>query len=189
MSHRLSIISSISRADCRRLPAMRSQPRRIHQLRTCRSIEWVYNRDDDLSATPSQDRIILREGENISIFPDDPRSIPDSDGSLPMMSYWYGKVTKISLKPQGQSHDVWLEIQWFYRKVDLEDLGVDLAQSMGDHELVLSDHKSFVDMTCMEDHAVIHSYDEGDLSQCQIPSNTLYHRWNVNITFIWSKQK
>ncbi|KAG1829045.1 hypothetical protein DFJ58DRAFT_848843 [Suillus subalutaceus] len=67
------------------------------------------------------------------------------------MSYWYRKVMKIYL-----NHDVWLEIQWFYRKVDLEDVGVNLAQSMGDYELVLSDHKSFVDMTCME--AMILSY-------------------------------
>ncbi|KAG2029903.1 hypothetical protein BDR03DRAFT_1096177 [Suillus americanus] len=35
----------------------------------------------------------------------------------------------------------------------------------------------------MSDHALILSYDEGDLSQLQIPPETLYHRWNINITF------
>ncbi|KAG2029902.1 hypothetical protein BDR03DRAFT_1017757 [Suillus americanus] len=46
------------------------------------------------------------------------------------MSYWYGKVTKICLKSQAQTHDVWLEIQWFYRKVDLEDVGVMCGPSL-----------------------------------------------------------
>lgn len=77
-----------------------------------------------------------------------------------------------------------------------------LAESMGEYELVLSDHTSFVDMSCMEgeclsiyhqlydtflmisDHAVIISYDEGDLKQCQLPPKTLYHRWNIEITFV-----
>ncbi|KAG2745199.1 hypothetical protein P692DRAFT_20849949 [Suillus brevipes Sb2] len=99
------------------------------------------------------------------------------------MSYWYGKVAQIYLKQRTGTHDVWLEIQWYYRRVDLEDVGVDLATSMGDYELVLSNHKSFVDMTCVEDHAIILKYDEGDLKQHQMPSNTPYHRWNIKITF------
>jgi hypothetical protein len=78
--------------------------------------------------------------------------------------------------------DVWLEIQWYYRRVDLEDVGVEwvlyllfwslmsiykcagrsLATSMGDYELVLSNHKSFVDITCVE-------------GVFPIPGDLLYH--------------
>ncbi|KAG1829887.1 hypothetical protein DFJ58DRAFT_875000 [Suillus subalutaceus] len=188
MSHRLSITSSASHVDGRNLPPMKGNTPNMRRLRTCRSIEWVYNKDDESCSTPKLGRIILRVGETITIFPDDSRAVAEKDGSLPIMSYWYGKITKICLKPQGQTHDVWLEIQWFYRKVDLEDVGVNLAQSMGDYELVLSDHKSFVDITCVEDHAMILSYNEGDLSQLEIPPETLYHRWNINITFVKSRK-
>ncbi|KAG1837842.1 hypothetical protein DFJ58DRAFT_846298 [Suillus subalutaceus] len=174
---RLSIVSSASRADRRRLPPMnRSQPN-IRRLRT-----WVYNKEDNSCSTTELGRLILRVGETIAIFPDDPRAVPKDDGSLPIMSYWYGKVAKIYLKAQGETHVVWLEIQWYYRRLDLEDRS--LAESMGEYELVLSDHTSFVDMSCMEDHAVIISYDEGDLKQCQLPPKTLYHRWNIEITFV-----
>ncbi|KAG2737385.1 hypothetical protein P692DRAFT_20761930 [Suillus brevipes Sb2] len=100
------------------------------------------------------------------------------DGCLPTMSYWYGKVLGIYLKMAKQTQDVWLDIQWYYRRVDLEDEDVDLAACVGEYELVLSDHKSAVDMHCVEAHAKIVRYDEGDLSQPQIPTATLYHRWN-----------
>jgi len=33
------------------------------------------------------------------------------------------------------------------------------------------------------DHAIIMKYDEGDLEQVQIPPETLYHRWNAELTF------
>ncbi|KAG1720424.1 uncharacterized protein EDB91DRAFT_1088861 [Suillus paluster] len=98
------------------------------------------------------------------------------------MSYWYGKVAKIYLKEQGDTH-------WYYRRMDLEDNGVDLAQYMGEYELVLSDHISLVDMTCVEDHALIVSYDEGNISQRQLPPETPYHRWNVEIKFVKSRTK
>ncbi|KAG2335435.1 hypothetical protein BDR05DRAFT_1006815 [Suillus weaverae] len=103
------------------------------------------------------------------------------------MSYWYGKVAKIYLRPRGETHDVWLDIQWYYRRVDLEDAEVDLAESIGEYELVLSDHNSLVDMMCIEvmsDHATIINYDEGDLAQHRIPPETLYHRWNITIKFV-----
>ncbi|KAG2352436.1 hypothetical protein BDR07DRAFT_1498307 [Suillus spraguei] len=99
------------------------------------------------------------------------------------MSYWYGKVSKIYLRPQRETHDVWLDIQWYYRRVNLEDLMVDLAESIGEYELVLSDHTSLVDMMCVEDHATIINYDEGDLAQHPVPPETLYHRWDVMIKF------
>ncbi|KAG1760491.1 hypothetical protein EV702DRAFT_1053450 [Suillus placidus] len=105
------------------------------------------------------------------------------------MSYWYGKVTKIYLNKQGDTYDVWLDVQWYYRRMDLEDNGVDLAQYMGEYELVLSDHTSLVDMTCVEDHALIVSYDEGNISQSRLPPETLYHRWNVEITFVKKRTK
>ncbi|KAG0692967.1 hypothetical protein DFH29DRAFT_881866 [Suillus ampliporus] len=98
------------------------------------------------------------------------------------MSYWYGKVAKIYLKEQGDTH-------WYYRRMDLEDNGVDLAQYMGKYELVLSDHISLVDMTCVEDHALIVSYDEGNMSQHQLPPETPYHCWNVEIKFVKSRTK
>jgi hypothetical protein len=163
------------------------------------------------------------------------------------MSYWYGKVMEIywttakTNKTQvtetiiplpirydyscGIRQDVWLDIQWYYRRVDLEDKDVEydfpswcfaepltvsslssLAACVGDYELVLSDHKSVVDMHCVEGvlsiisacpdhpsdmnmflctaaHANIVRYDEGDLSQPQIPPATLYHRWNISMQF------
>jgi hypothetical protein len=89
----------------------------------------------------------LQDGDilhfSVAIFPDDPRAISQADGSLPVMSYWYGKVAQIYLKQRTGTHvslfkdlrviihscclmkDVWLEIQWYYRRVDLEDVGVE----------------------------------------------------------------
>ncbi|KAG2083493.1 hypothetical protein BD769DRAFT_1398019 [Suillus cothurnatus] len=123
----------------------------------------------------------------VSIYPLDERAVQLQDGSLPVMSYWYGKVLEIYLNPGGQ--DVWLDIKWYYRKVDLEDEGVDLAASVGEHELVLSDHTSVVDMCCVEDHATILAYDEGDLAQPQIPIGTLYNRWTIDIKFSSNRQE
>lgn len=77
---------------------------------------------------------------------------------------------------------------------------------MGEYELVLSGHKSVVDMSCVEgeffdiparlndfididiggpfaDHANILQYDEGDISQPQISVGTLYTRWTIDIQF------
>ena len=158
------------------------------------------------------------------------------------MSYWYGKVLGIYLKTAkktqvtetiilvpiqydyscGVRKDVWLDIQWYYRRVDLEDQDVEyvcplrsfaeilkvssssLAACVGEYELLLSDHKSVVDMHCVEGvlsmisagpdhpsnmylctaaHAKIVRYDEGDLSQPQIQTATLFHRWNISMQF------
>ncbi|KAG2354874.1 hypothetical protein BDR07DRAFT_1381928 [Suillus spraguei] len=163
---------------------MRScQPKTIRQLRT-----WVYNTEDDSCSTNELSRLILRVGESVAIFPDDARAVPNEDGSLPTMSYWYGKVAKIYLKPQGQTHNVWLDIQWYYRRIDLEDIGVYLAESMGEYELVLSDYISLIDMNCIEDHARIISYDEGDLGQHPMLPETPYHRWNIEIKFRASRK-
>lgn len=41
---------------------------------------------------------------SVAIFPDDARAISDADGSLPVMSYWYGKVAKIYLKERSDTH-------------------------------------------------------------------------------------
>ncbi|KAG1839614.1 hypothetical protein C8R48DRAFT_679803, partial [Suillus tomentosus] len=75
------------------------------------------------------------------------RAVQRQDGSLPVMSYWYGKVAEIYLKSGTQ--DVWLEIQWYYRQIDLQDEDVDLSACV-EYELVLSGHKSVVDMSCVE---------------------------------------
>ncbi|KAG1731400.1 hypothetical protein EDB19DRAFT_1912522 [Suillus lakei] len=66
------------------------------------------------------------------------------------MSYWYGKVKEIYWKTTSGNQDVWLDVRWYYRQVDLEDIGVDLAACVGEYELVLSDHTSIVDMHCVE---------------------------------------
>ncbi|KAG2045376.1 hypothetical protein BDR06DRAFT_1063751, partial [Suillus hirtellus] len=79
-------------------------------------------------------------------------------------------------------------IQWYYRRLDLEDEGIDLAACVGEYELVLSDHRSVVDMGCVEDHATILPYDEGDLEQRQIPVKTLYNRWTIDIQFSKNRQ-
>ncbi|KAG1859402.1 hypothetical protein C8R48DRAFT_673946 [Suillus tomentosus] len=42
------------------------------------------------------------------------------------MSYWYGKVAEIYLKSGTQ--DVWLEIQWYYRQVNLQDEDIESRQ-------------------------------------------------------------
>jgi hypothetical protein len=34
------------------------------------------------------------------------------------------------------------------------------------------------------DHAKIIKYNEGNLGQAQIPVDTLYHRWNISMTFV-----
>ncbi|KAG1790111.1 uncharacterized protein HD556DRAFT_1310895 [Suillus plorans] len=144
---------------------MRGSQPNTRRLRT-----WVYSTEDDSCATNDLNRLILRVGESVAIFPDDARAVTKTDGSLPIMSYCLIK-------------DVWLDIQWYYRRVDLEDAGVDLAESIGEYELVLSDHISLVDMMCIEDHATIIKYDECNLAQHPVPPETPYHRWNVTIKF------
>ncbi|KAG1729378.1 hypothetical protein EDB19DRAFT_1938813 [Suillus lakei] len=100
------------------------------------------------------------------------------------MSYWYGKVLGIYLKMAKKTQkDVWLDIQWYYRQVDLEDQDVEYVSCVGEYELLLSNHKSVVDMHCVEAHTKIVRYDEGDLSQPQIQTATLYHRWNISMQF------
>jgi hypothetical protein len=37
---------------------------------------------------------------------------------------------------------------------------------------------------CIAAHATIVRYDEGDLAQPQIPTETLYHRWTISMKFI-----
>jgi hypothetical protein len=72
----------------------------------------------------------------VAIFPDDQRAIPTEDGSLPAMGYWYGNVNDIYVARNSQvseyhkhttevliypCKDAWINIQWYYRRVDLED--------------------------------------------------------------------
>jgi hypothetical protein len=83
----------------------------------------VYSTEDDSCSTNELNRLILRVGEScvskiylfmyqdveknhfsVAIFPDDARAMTMADGSLPIMSYWYGKVSKIYLKPRGETH-------------------------------------------------------------------------------------
>lgn len=82
----------------------------------------IYNTESDLCSTNESRRLVLRVGQSyvpeinpiledidieyisVAIFPDDARAVPKADGSLPIMSYWYGKVAKIYLKRQGQTH-------------------------------------------------------------------------------------
>ncbi|KAG1834024.1 hypothetical protein DFJ58DRAFT_847707 [Suillus subalutaceus] len=189
MSRRPSINSHVSHPNRRAgLTPMRQNHPNLRKLRRCTSLEWIYNTNDN--PTDANGSMVIRVGEEyefssvlscVSIYPLDERAVQMRDGSLPVMSYWYGKVAEIYLKAGRQ--DVWLDIQWYYRKVDLEDEGVDLAASVGEYELVLSDHISVVDMCCVEDHATILPYDEGDLTQPQIPIGRPYNRWTIDITF------
>ncbi|KAG2087843.1 hypothetical protein BD769DRAFT_1396428 [Suillus cothurnatus] len=78
-----------------------------------RLFEWVH--DLDHSDDESHGRMIIRVGQDLAIYPLDERSVQVKDGSLPMMSYWYGKLLKVkdtiqdvngecSLKITGQLH-------------------------------------------------------------------------------------
>ncbi|KAG1795964.1 uncharacterized protein HD556DRAFT_1307190 [Suillus plorans] len=154
MSIRPSVISHSSHAEGRRtLPPMRNSHPKLHTLRRCTSLEWVYDAGDDSNSSVEYCKLVIREGDEY----DDLHCI---------------------------SKDVWLDIQWYYRRVDLEDQSIDLAAFVGEYELVLSDHKSIVDMNCIEDHARIIPYDEGNLAQAQIPVEKLYHRWNISMQFV-----
>ncbi|KAG1832550.1 hypothetical protein DFJ58DRAFT_736335 [Suillus subalutaceus] len=159
---------------------MRHSHPKLQRLRRCTSLEWVHTTNDN-SDDIDDNRMVIRVGEDLAIFPLDERAVPMQDGSLPAISYWYGKVADIYLKTGRQ--DVWLEMQWYYRKVDLEDEDVDLARCVGEYELVLSNHTSVVDIRCVEDHATILPYNEGDLEQPQIPIRTLYNRWTIDVEF------
>ncbi|KAG2029293.1 hypothetical protein BDR03DRAFT_1018593 [Suillus americanus] len=181
MSHRPTITSHVSHAHGRRrrLTPMRQNHPDLRRLKRCSSLEWIHNTDRN---TPdASGGLVIRVGEDVSIYPLDKRAVQLQDGSLPVTSYWYGKVVEIYLKAGRQ--DVWLEIQWYYRNVDLKDVGVNLAAYVGEYELVLSDHLSVVDICCVEDLATIVPYDEGDLAQPQIPAGTLYNRWSIDINF------
>ncbi|KAG1844918.1 hypothetical protein C8R48DRAFT_780142 [Suillus tomentosus] len=202
MSRRPSITTCSFNTDGRRrLAPMRNNHPKLNKLRRCTSLEWVFNSDND-SDDSDDGRMVIRVGEDVTIYPLDQRAVQRQDGSLPVMSYWYGKVAEIYLKSGTQ--DVWLEIQWYYRQIDLQDEDVDLSACVGEYELVLSGHKSVVDMSCVEgeffdilaclydfidiggpfaDHANILQYDEGDISQPQIPFGTLYTRWTIDIQF------
>ncbi|KAG1718053.1 uncharacterized protein EDB91DRAFT_1090354 [Suillus paluster] len=186
MSSRPSITSYTYRAKgTRRLPPMSSGHPKLRQLKRSTSLEWVYDAAlEDTDAGPTDGRLVIRVGEDVAIFPLEERSVPMMDGSLPIMSYWYGKIKDIYWKTTSHNQEAWLDIQWYYRQVDLEDEGIDLADCVGTYELVLSDHTSIVDMHCVETHATILRYDEGDLSQPQIPTETLYHRWTMNMHFV-----
>ncbi|KAG2107611.1 hypothetical protein DEU56DRAFT_762601 [Suillus clintonianus] len=202
ISVRPLVISHVSHSEKRRtLPPMSGNHPKLGTLRRCTSLEWVYDTDAPSDGSIDEGRLVIRVGDDVSIFPLDERAVPSNDGSLPTMSYWYGKVMEIywTAAKRNKTQDVWLDIQWYYRRVDLEDQDVEyvfpswsftepltvsslssLAACVGDYELVLSDHKSVVDMHCVED---IVRYDEGDLSQPQIPTATLYHRWNISMQF------
>ncbi|KAG1778123.1 hypothetical protein EV702DRAFT_1044814 [Suillus placidus] len=93
-----------------------------------------------------------------------------------MLSYWYGKVKEIYWKTTLQNQ--------YYGQIDLEDEDINLAACVGEYELVLSDHTSIVDMHCVETHATIVQYDEGDVAQPQIPTKTLYNRWTMHMKFV-----
>ncbi|OJA20365.1 hypothetical protein AZE42_07316 [Rhizopogon vesiculosus] len=99
-----------------------SQPQ-LNRLRRCRSLEWVHDADDDSDEKPC--RMVIRVGENVAIFPLEERALATEDGSLPITSYWYGKVYQIYYNSKGDSQDAWLDIQWYYRRVDLEDENVE----------------------------------------------------------------
>ncbi|KAG1743530.1 hypothetical protein EDD22DRAFT_958766 [Suillus occidentalis] len=119
---------------------MRNQPK-LRSLRKCTSLEWIHNASKDGGPDGGNDgRMVIRVGQDVAIFPLDDRAVPLADGSLPVMSYWYGSVVEIYMKAGGHTQDVWLDIQWYYRRVDLEDQGVDLAACVGKYELVLSNH-------------------------------------------------
>ncbi|KAG1817590.1 uncharacterized protein BJ212DRAFT_1299131 [Suillus subaureus] len=93
------------------------------------------------------------------------------------MSYWYGKVVDIYLKA-GRMYGLKYSgtiarLTWKTR----------MLTCVGEYELILSDLITVVDMCCVEDHATILPYNEGDLVQPQIPIGTLYNRWTIDIKF------
>ncbi|KAG1843313.1 hypothetical protein DFJ58DRAFT_731729 [Suillus subalutaceus] len=176
---------------------MRHSHPKLQRLRRCTSLEWVHTTNDN-SDDIDDNRMVIRVGEEyelVCILEGDPEVLCAVSQYFPSMKeqcqckmvvyqrflIGYGKVADIYLKTGRQ--DVWLEMQWYYRKVDLEDEDVDLARCVGEYELVLSNHTSVVDIRCVEDHATILPYNEGDLEQPQIPIRTLYNRWTIDVEF------
>ncbi|KAG2046773.1 hypothetical protein BDR06DRAFT_977246 [Suillus hirtellus] len=90
----------------------------------------------------------------------------------------YGSIALLN-----NNKNLWLKMKWYYRRVDLQDIYVDIADFVGDYELVRSDHMSLVDMHCVEGHAIIQTYHEADLGQSKISPATLHCRWQIQITF------
>ncbi|KAG2096409.1 hypothetical protein BD769DRAFT_1678089 [Suillus cothurnatus] len=147
---------------------------------TMHSLEWVYDTKDNSDDVNGS--MVIRVGEDVSIYPLDERAVQLQDGSsLPLCLIGMVKkvqfmlnISMVLIDLNILIQDVWLDIKWYYRKVDLEDEGVDLAASVGEHELVLSDHTSLIDVfTYFVDHATILAYDEGDLAQPQNSHRTL----------------
>ncbi|KAG1784507.1 uncharacterized protein HD556DRAFT_1315019 [Suillus plorans] len=151
---------------------MRHSHPKLHKLRRCTSFEWIYNTCDN-SDDSNDGRMVIRLGEDVAIYPLDDRAVQMQDGSLPVMSYWYGKVAEIYLKTGRQAQ----ERRLAQNSVVLSEVCV------GEYEVVLSNHTSVVDMYCVEDHANIVPYDEEDIAQHQIPTMTLYNRWTIDIEF------
>ncbi|KAG2112096.1 hypothetical protein DEU56DRAFT_762104 [Suillus clintonianus] len=165
ISVRPLVISHVSHSEKRRtLPPMSGNHPKLGTLRRCTSLEWVYDTDAPSDGSIDEGRLVIRVGDDVSIFPLDERAVPSNDGSLPTMSYWTCGLTY-----SGTTGGLTWRIKMWT-----------LQLAVGDYELVLSDHKSVVDMHCVED---IVRYDEGDLSQPQIPTATLYHRWNISMKF------
>ncbi|KIK31385.1 hypothetical protein CY34DRAFT_19986 [Suillus luteus UH-Slu-Lm8-n1] len=102
MSHRPTITSHISHAEGRRrrLTPMRNNHPNLHRLKRCSSLEWIHN--TDRQARDASGGLVIRVGEDVSIYPLDERAVQLQDGSLPVTSYWYGKVVEIYLKPGRQ---------------------------------------------------------------------------------------
>jgi hypothetical protein len=50
---------------------------------------------------------------SVSIYPLDERAVQLQDGSLPVMSYWYGKVLEIYLNPGGQVKESTVYVKYF----------------------------------------------------------------------------
>ncbi|KAI6139652.1 hypothetical protein BKA82DRAFT_11116 [Pisolithus tinctorius] len=103
-------------------------------------IEYLYDADND-DDRPTVVRVSIHPEHGISL---------DDDGNPILMSYWFGTIKGIFIQPHNTQQIVWVEIQWFYCHADLRTLHRRLLDTLLEYELVNSDHRSVIDIHCIE---------------------------------------
>ncbi|KAI9453581.1 hypothetical protein HD554DRAFT_2179393 [Boletus coccyginus] len=178
MSSHVSVSANVTRRKALSLPTIRV-PRNVYRSPRATSVEYVYDNDD---ADDEPTRVLFSADDTVAIHPSGELFL-NSDGEVPLMSYWFGKITRLFLQPRqrGAGHHVWVEVQWLYRAEDLRTENESFADHMGEYELADSDHLSIVDITCIEQHVNIKRFDERGLSTEAFPSNELYMRWKITV--------
>ncbi|KAJ7594206.1 hypothetical protein C8J56DRAFT_854173 [Mycena floridula] len=93
--------------------------------------------------------------------------------------YWVGMIRDIRARPQGDSQDVWIRIQWYYKNSDLMTLlpKFDTA-ACGQYERCFSDHYDFIHSTTLEAVVSVKRYVESDLSPPDIDFDEFYCRYD-----------